>query len=172
LYTTPAGVHANQVVGEGAVIFIRTILPNLKVGAGLAFDNTFGFPMVYPGLIVDWAIDGKGGKYFARINSTEISAGMKYNEKFQWSLNVDAFGASALFYDKMFTHLYYTAGLTPEFKIGKSVSIPLTVGATLSRNAYAHGRSITDFFSYLGKDDVPHFKPSVFVSVGVVVGMQ
>ncbi|MBT1711201.1 hypothetical protein KK062_23355 [Fulvivirgaceae bacterium PWU5] len=57
-----------------SVIFVRSITPNLKVGAGLAFDNTFGFPMVYPGLLVDWAIDGKGGKYFARLNSNEITA--------------------------------------------------------------------------------------------------
>jgi hypothetical protein len=55
--------------------FFKDNHTNLKVGVRLAFDNTFGFPMLYPGLVVDWAIDGKGSKYFARLNPNEIKAG-------------------------------------------------------------------------------------------------
>jgi hypothetical protein len=171
LYTSSSGITARQVIGEGSVIFVRNITPNLKVGAGLAFDNTFGFPMVYPGLIVDWAIDGKGGKYFARLNSNEIKAGIKYSENFQLYLNFDVFGASALYKDNMFTHMYYGIGVTPEFKVGKYFSIPVTLGMTASRNMYSNDRNVKDFFSYLGKDDVPHFAPSPFVSVGITYGM-
>lgn len=171
LYTTSSNFSSNQIIGEGALIFIRTITPNLKVGVGIAFDNTFGYPMAYPGLIVDWAIDGRGGKYFARLNSNEIKAGVKYNEKFQLSLNLDAFGASALFKDKMFSHVYYTAGITPEFEIGKGFSIPITVGATLFRNMYSHNRNLTDFFSYMTRKNVQHFAPSPFVSIGITYGL-
>jgi hypothetical protein len=171
VYTSSANIGIRQVVGEAAVIFVRNIMPNLKVGAGLAFDNTFGFPMVYPGLIVDWAIDGKGGKYFARLNSNEIKAGIKYSDKFQLYMNFDVFGASALYKDEMFTHMYYAVGVTPEFKVGKYFSIPVTLGISASRNMYVNDRTVQDFFSYLGKDDVPHFTPSPFVSVGITYGM-
>jgi hypothetical protein len=167
LYTTSSGISANQIIGEGALIFIRAITPNLKVGAGVAFDNTFGFPMVYPGLIVDWAIDGMGGKYFARLNSNEIKAGIKYSEKFQLYVNFDAFGASALYKEKMFTHLYYAVGITPEFKVGKYFSMPVTVGVTASRNVYSHDRNLTDFFSYMAKEHTPHFAMSPYVSIGI-----
>lgn len=171
VYASSASIGIHQVVGEAAVIFVRTITPNLKVGAGLAFDNTFGFPMVYPGLIVDWAIDGKGGKYFARLNSNEIKAGIKYSDKFQLYVNFDVFGASALYKDEMFTHMYYAVGVTPEFKIGKYFSIPVTLGVSASRNMYVNDRTVQDFFSYLGKENLPHFAPSPFVSVGVTYGM-
>ena len=171
LYTTSSGIRSNQIIGEGALIFIRTISPNLKVGAGVAFDNTFGFPMVYPGLMVDWAIDGKGGKYFARLNSNEIKAGVKYSEKFQLYANFDIFGASALAKDKMFTHVYYAAGITPEFKVGKYFSIPVTAGVTFSRNMYSNDRTLTNFLSYLSKDNVPHFAPSPYLSIGINYGM-
>jgi hypothetical protein len=171
VYTSSADISMRQVVGEAAVIFVRSITPNLKVGAGLAFDNTFGFPMVYPGLIVDWAIDGKGGKYFARLNSNEIKAGVKYSDKFQLYINFDVFGASALYKDEMFTHMYYAFGVTPEFKVGKYFSIPVTLGVSASRNMYVNDRTVQDFFSYLGKENLPHFAPSPFVSIGITYGM-
>jgi hypothetical protein len=171
LYTSSANIGMRQVVGEAAVIFVRNITPNLKIGAGLAFDNTFGFPMVYPGLIVDWAIDGKGGKYFARLNSNEIKAGVKYSDKFQLYVNFDVYGASALYKDEMFTHMYYAVGVTPEFKVGKYFSIPVTLGISASRNMYVNDRTVQDFFSYFGKDNLPHFTPSPFVSIGITYGM-
>jgi hypothetical protein len=172
VYTTSSGIRSNQIVGEGALIFLRTITPNLKVGLGLAFDNTFGFPMLYPGLVVDWAIDGKGGRYFARLNSNEVKAGIKYNEKFQVYASFDAFGASALYKNKLFTHLSYAAGITPEFKVGKHFSIPITLGVNLSRNMYLHDRNLTDFFSYMAKDNVPHFAASPYVSFGINYGLK
>jgi len=171
LYTASSGVYSSQIIGEGALIFIRTITPNLKAGAGVAFDNTFGFPMAYPGLIVDWTIDGKGGKYFARLNSNELKAGIRYSDKFQLYANFDAFGASALAKDKMFTHLYYAAGITPEFKAGKYFTIPITIGMTFSRRMYSNDRTLTNFLSYMTKDSTPHFGPSPYVSVGINYGM-
>ena len=160
-------ITAKQVVGEGALIFIRELRPNLKVGIGLAFDNTFGFPMAYPGLLVDWAVDGKGGKYFVRVNSNELKAGIKFNESIQLSASFEASGASALYKDKMFTHTFFAAGLTPEFKVGKHLNIPLTVGVSGMRSMYANQRKISDFFSYLNKDHLPGFSPSLYVSAGV-----
>lgn len=171
VYTASSNLSATQIIGEGALIFIKTIRPNLKVGAGVAFDNTFGFPMVYPGIIVDWAIDGKNGKYFARLNSNELKAGMKVNDNFQVYLNFDVFGASALYKDKMFTHVYYAVGITPEIKLSKYFSMPIMVGITASRNMYAHNRTLTDFFSYMTKDSAPHFGVSPYVSVGISYGM-
>jgi len=160
-------ITARQVVGEGALIFIREIRPNLKIGVGVAFDNTFGFPMAYPGLLIDWAVDGRGGKYFVRVNSNELKAGMKFSESVQLSFSFEASGASALYKDKMFTHTFLAAGLTPEFKVGKHINIPLTVGISGARTMYSHKRKISDFFSYLNRDNVPGFSPSLYASAGI-----
>lgn len=160
-------IGAKQIVGEGALIFIREIRPNLKVGVGVAFDNTFGFPMAYPGILVDWAVDGKGGKYFVRFNTNELKAGVKINDWAQLSASFEASGTSALYKDKMFTHTFIAVGLTPEFKVGKHVNIPITVGVSGMRSMYANKRNISDFFSYLSKDNLPGFSPSLYVSAGV-----
>lgn len=168
VYTSSVShISAKQVVGEGALIFIREIRPNLKVGVGIAFDNTFGFPMAYPGIFVDWAVDGRGGKYFVRINSNELKAGMKLTQSFQLSASFDLSGTSALYKDKMFTHTFFAAGLTPEFKVGKHLTIPVTVGISGTRTMYSHDRKISDFFSYLTKDNLPRFSPSLYVSGGI-----
>jgi hypothetical protein len=160
-------ISTKQVVAEGALIFIREIRPNLKVGLGVAFDNTFGFPMAYPAILVDWAVDGRGGKYFVRVNTNELKAGIKLSESFQLSASIEASGASALYKDKMFTHTFFAAGLTPEFKVGKHLTIPLTVGISGMRSMYSHERKVSEFFSYLNKDHLPGFSPSLYVSSGL-----
>ena len=170
LYSSPAHISADRIIGEGAVIFVRQILSNLKIGAGIALDNTFGFPMVYPGIIVDWAVDGKNGKYYVRVNSSEIKVGARYSDTFSLSILCEGSGALVLEKDRMFTHQYYTVGLTPEFKIG-NFKIPVTAGISTSRQAYSHDRKLTDFFSYMTRDDLPHFALSPYVAVGISYGI-
>ena len=59
LTTVGAGVYASSdvklknVLGQGGVIFIRQFKSNLSLGAGLAVNNTFGYPMVFPAIYFD-----------------------------------------------------------------------------------------------------------------------
>lgn len=47
-------IEARNILGNAAVVFIRTPKPNLEWGVGLALNNTFGYPMVFPALYFDW----------------------------------------------------------------------------------------------------------------------
>jgi hypothetical protein len=44
---------------------------------------------------------------------------------------------------------------------------PVTVGVTASRNMYSHDRNLTDFFSYMARENTPHFAASPYVSIGI-----
>ena len=39
-----------NVLGSAGLVFVRRILPNLELGAGLALNNAFGYPMALPAL--------------------------------------------------------------------------------------------------------------------------
>ena len=52
---TSSDVKLKNVLGQGGVIFIRQFKSNLSLGAGLAVNNTFGYPMVFPAIYFDWS---------------------------------------------------------------------------------------------------------------------
>ena len=56
---TASDVRLKNVLGQGGVIFIRQFKPNLSLGAGLAVNNTFGYPMVFPAIYFDWTTEGR-----------------------------------------------------------------------------------------------------------------
>lgn len=39
-----------NVLGSAGLVFVRRIFPNLELGAGLALNNAFGYPMALPAL--------------------------------------------------------------------------------------------------------------------------
>ena len=56
---TSSDVKLKNVLGQGGVIFIRQFKSNLSLGAGLAVNNTFGYPMVFPAIYFDWSTEGR-----------------------------------------------------------------------------------------------------------------
>ena len=53
-----SSIHIGEnVVANGAVVFIWHWKPNLEIGGGAALNNTFGYPMLFPALYVKY----KGG---------------------------------------------------------------------------------------------------------------
>ncbi len=158
----------SNVLGSGGAIIIWHLRPNLDLGGGLALSTTFGYPMVFPAIYLNWRLEGRYEVNVSMINALELSAGMQINKYFTLKLVAEMNGSLALTEQegkkKMFTHQYIITGLQPEFKINKSLSIPVTIGLTATRSAYYQDRSLKAFFKDMDKDYDPYFTPSFYAS--------
>jgi len=173
---TPSLSHASfdNVLASGGAIIIWHLRKNLDLGGGLALNTTFGYPMVFPAFYINWYIDGKYKVNLSMVNAVELSAGMDINKYAALNLVVEMNGSLALMKvdekKKMFTHQYITAGLQPEIKLLKSLSIPITIGITADRTAYYEDRSLKAFFKGMKREYDPHFSPSFYCSAGIRYG--
>jgi hypothetical protein len=161
-------MRSKNLMGQGSVMFIMRLRPNLHLGAGLALDNNFGYPMAYPSFFVEWNVEGK---YHVKAGMDGINAGIKLADWFNLNLAGNIYGSLALLEkdgkDMMFTHQYIVGGLQPEFRIGKSFSIPVTVGVSAYRPASYQERTIKDFFKVMGRDYDPYFSVSTYASIAL-----
>lgn len=158
----------SNVLGSGGAIVIWHLLPNLDLGGGLALNTAFGYPMVFPAIYLNWRLEGRYEVNVSMLNALELSAGMQMNKCFCLKVVAEMNGSLALTEqegkEKMFTHQYIIAGLQPELKIGKSLSIPITIGMTATRSAYYQDRSLKAFFKDMNKEYDPYFTPSFYTS--------
>jgi hypothetical protein len=165
--TKLSNIRMKNSLGQGGVVFIRHLKPNLDIGGGLALSNTFGYPMVFPAFYFNWNTEGRYQVKITLMDVFEVSGGIKFSKNFNLKLVGEMNGMLALTEkdgkDVMFTHQYVTAGLQPEFVFGK-VSIPITLGISAFRDSYYQKRSLKDFFS---DKDQPHFNPAGYGSIAI-----
>ena len=99
-----------------------------------------------------------------------MSAGLDVAKWFRLSLIGEMNGQSALMEkegkDVIFSHQYIVAGLRPEIKLGKNVSIPLTAGVNAVRPAYFSDRTLKGMFAE-GQDY--YFQVSLYLSAGLTI---
>lgn len=93
---TSSDVKLKNVLGQGGVIFIRQFKSNLSLGAGLAVNNTFGYPMVFPAIYFDWSTEGRYQIKVSMLNAMEVSAGMKMNKYLNLRIVAEMNGSLAL----------------------------------------------------------------------------
>ncbi|PXV61118.1 hypothetical protein CLV62_12652 [Dysgonomonas alginatilytica] len=159
-----------NVLASGGVIFIRHLKPNLDLGGGIAVNNSFGFPMVFPALYLNWTTQGNFAFKVSMLEGLEISAKHNFSKYFSLSLIAEVNGQLALVEkdgkDKMFSHQYIVGGLRPEIKIGKNLSIPLTAGINAMRLAEFSDRSFKGMF----QDRSYYFQISPYASAGLQIG--
>lgn len=67
--------------------------------------------------------------------------------------------------DKIFSHQYIVLGFRPEIKIGKGVSIPITVGINAVRPTQITNRSIS--LNNIFPDKSYYFQSSFYASAGL-----
>lgn len=160
-----------HVLGNAGVIFIRQLNPNLEIGGGLALNNTFGYPMVFPAFYFNWRYNKQYNVKISAMDGFEMSIGYSPKDFLELSLVAEVNGQMALLErnnkDVMFTHQYIVAGIRPEFKISKSFSIPLTVGINAMRAGYFNNRSIKALFNS-GEYD-PYFQISPYASAAIKI---
>ena len=158
-----------NVLANGAFILVWHLQPNLEIGGGVALNNSFGYPMVFPALYLKY----KGGfsdKFTIDINlldGTKVAFGYDYSENLSLKLVANIGGYLAYLrrngQKEMFSSQTFFVGLEPEFKIGKHVSIPLTVGGSLVRSGRYRERKLSAMFASEAKNEDGSARSSVFL---------
>lgn len=180
-------MSGKSILGQGGILFIKHAKPNMDWGIGVALNNVLGYPMIFPSLYFDWRLEGKYQFKISMYNTFEASASMKINDNFKLSLIGEANGLTAVVERDgktvLFVNQYAYAGLQPEFRIGKSLSIPITIGVSMSREVYYKDRTIKAIFddnksisfdengfNKIESDKRPGFGISAYGSVGIKYG--
>ena len=158
-----------NVLANGAFILVWHLQPNLEIGGGVALNNSFGYPMVFPAFYLKY----KGGfsdKFTIDINlldGTKVAFGYDYSENLSLKLVTNIGGYLAYLrrngQKEMFSSQTFFVGLEPEFKIGKHVSIPLTVGGSLVRSGRYRERKLSAMFASEAKNEDGSARSSVFL---------
>ena len=158
-----------NVLANGAFILVWHLQPNLEIGGGVALNNSFGYPMVFPAFYLKY----KGGfsdKFTIDINlldGTKVAFGYDYSENLSLKLVANIGGYLAYLrrngQKEMFSSQTFFVGLEPEFKIGKHVSIPLTVGGSLVRSGRYRERKLSAMFASEAKNEDGSARSSVFL---------
>jgi len=163
-------VRFKNILGNAGVIFIYHLRSNLDLGGGIAVNNSFGFPMAFPALYLNWTTDGKFAFRVSMMKGLELSA--RYDASKYLSLNfvAEMNGQMALLEqdgkDKIFSHQYFIVGLRPEIKIGKHLSIPITAGMSAMRPSEMTNRSLKSLFQDRGY----YFQVAPYASAGLKIG--
>ncbi len=173
-HTRLGSLTMDQVLFDGAAAFLWHLRPNLDIGFGLAFNNSFGFPMAFPAFLLRWELDGRFELAIQMMDAASVTAGTRFGSRFKLGVTWEANGSMAR--EKIggkrwtFTHSYMVAGLKPEIRIGKAVTIPLVAGITAERTAYYERSSLKAFFKSMSREYNPGYKTAPYFSAAVRVG--
>ena len=158
-----------NVLANGALVFIWHWRPNLEIGGGVALNNSFGYPMVFPALYLKY----KGGfsdKFtidVSLLDGTKVAFGYDYSENLSLKLVANIGGYSAYLrrngQKEMFSSQTFFVGLEPEFKLGKHISIPVTFGGSFIRSGRYRARTLSAMFASEAKNEDGSARSSVFL---------
>ena len=158
-----------NVLANGALVFIWHWRPNLEIGGGVALNNSFGYPMVFPALYLKY----KGGfsdKFTIDINlldGTKVAFGYDYSENLSLKLVANIGGYLAYLrrngQKEIFSSQTFFVGLEPEFKLGKHISIPVTFGGSFIRSGRYRERTLSAMFASEAKNEDGSARSSVFL---------
>jgi hypothetical protein len=174
VYTDLSEFSGKCILGQGGVLFVRKMNPNLDFGGGAAINNVLGYPMAFLALYLDWHRNGKFDFNLSLANTFEISASMQVKENLRLRLTGEAGGVSAIVTrngeSKIFVQQYGTAGLQPEFKLSKYIALKVTAGISVSRDAYFQERKIRAFYGNT-PDEYPHFGIAPYFAASLKYGL-
>lgn len=148
VYSDMEQTNKDDVLLQGGVYFIKQFNPNLAFGMGPVLTNSFGVPMVLPGIYFNW--ESRGALHF-RVNFPEgLELGYRMSENFDLKAVLELGGMTAetnvggksilLGYQQII------AGIKPQVKLGKNWILEPTVGTTLVRSFSTNNRKIRDIF--------------------------
>ena len=165
-----SSIHIGEnVVANGAFMLVWHLRPNLEIGGGVALNNSFGYPMVFPAFYFKY----KGGfsdKFTIDINlldGTKVAFGYDYSENLSLKLVANIGGHLAYLrrngQKEMFSSQTFFVGLEPEFKLGKHISIPVTFGGSFIRSGRYRERTLSAMFASEAKNEDGSARSSVFL---------
>lgn len=160
-------IRYKNVLGSAGVIFICHLNANLELGGGVAVNNSFGHPMAFPAIYLNWNTNGKFKFKTSMMDGLKLSAEYEASKYLNLSIVAEMNGQMALVEkdgkDKIFTHQYVVAGFRPEIRVGKNLSIPITAGINAMRTAEFADRSLKSIF----RDESYYFQISPYLSAGI-----
>lgn len=176
-----SSIHIGEnVVANGALLFVWYWRANLEIGAGAALNNTFGYPMLFPALYFKY----KGGfsdKFtidVSLLDGGKVAFGYNYRENLSLKLVANIGGYAAYLrrneQKEMFSSQTFFVGVEPEFKIGKHVSIPLTIGGSFIRSGRYRERTLAAMFQSEAKNEdgtarSSVFLPALYLATGITI---
>ena len=176
-----SAIHIGEnVLANGALVFVWHWMPNLEIGGGVALNNSFGYPMVFPAFYLKY----KGGfsdKFTIDVNlldGAKVAFGYNYHKNLSLKLVANMGGYLAYLkrngQKEMFSSQTFFVGLEPEFKIGKHISIPITAGAIFLRTGRYRKRALAAMFEPEAKNEdgtvrSSQFNPAFYFSVGITI---
>ena len=176
-----SSIHIGEnVVANGAFVLVWHWRPNIEIGGGVALNNTFGYPMVFPAFYFKYngAFSYKFTIEAASIDGAKIAFGYNFSDNFNLKLVANVGGYAAYLKrngrKEIFTQQNIITGLQPEFKIGKHLSIPIIVGANFLRSGVYQERKLSAMFKSEAKneDGTPRssqFNPAFYLSAGITI---
>ena len=168
VYTDLENINKDDILGQGAVVFIKQFNPNLAFGFGPGITTAFGIPMIMPFIYFDWK---SGTKFKFSINFPEgAEAGYQFSDAFALKavIGLDGMTAERKKEGKsiLLGYQQVAAGLRPELKIGKSMTLRVTGGTVLARSFSENDRSLKSIFKEKKQKD-PSFTNSLYVAVAL-----
>ena len=176
-----SSIHIGEnVVANGAFVLVWHLRPNIEIGGGVALNNSFGYPMVFPAFYFKYngAFSDKFTIEVGSIDGLKVALGYNYRENLDFKLIANMGGYSAYLRrngeKEIFSQQTFVVGLQPEFKIGKHVSIPLTVGGSFIRSGRYRERKLSAMFASEAKNEdgtsrSSHFNPALYFAAGVTI---
>ena len=165
-----SSIHIGEnVVANGAFVLVWHLRPNIEIGGGVALNNSFGYPMVFPAFYFKYndAFSDKFTIEVGSIDGLKVALGYNYRENLDFKLIANMGGYSAYLRrngeKEIFSQQTFVVGLQPEFKIGKHVSIPLTVGGSFIRSGRYRERKLSAMFASEAKNEDGSARSSVFL---------
>lgn len=163
-------IRFKNMLASGSIIFIHHFSSAFQLGGGIALNNSFGFPMGFPAIYLNWITQGRFGAKISLMEGLALSVNYDFNKNFRLNLVAEMSGQMALLEqdgkDKIFSHQYIIVGLRPEIKLSKRVAIPITMGISAIRPAEISNRSLKNMFDDKGY----YFQIAPHVSAGLQIG--
>jgi hypothetical protein len=148
VYTDMEEINKDDVLVQGGVLFIKQFNPNLALGLGPVLTNSFGVPMVLPGIYFNWE---SHGAFHFKVNFPEgLEVGYRMSETFDLKAVLELSGMTAETRignkSMLLGYQQIIAGIKPQVKLGKNWIFEPTIGSTLVRSYSTNNRKIKEIF--------------------------
>ncbi|MBB1137901.1 DUF6268 family outer membrane beta-barrel protein [Myroides sp. WP-1] len=167
IYTTDVEmINKETILAQGGVFFIKHFNEKVALGVGPVLTNSFGVPMVLPGIYFNWETHGD---FYVRVAFPQgVELGYKMNEIVDLKLAADLQGMTAVIKkdDKnmLLGFQQIVAGFRPEFKFNDNLTLSLTAGSSLVRSFSYNERKIKNIFKEKKEAD-PRFTSTFYGAV-------
>ncbi|WP_418887962.1 DUF6268 family outer membrane beta-barrel protein [Myroides oncorhynchi] len=166
IYTDMNTINEQAILGQGGVFFIKHFNKKVSLGVGPVLTNSFGVPMVLPGIYFNWQTYGD---FFLKVAFPQgMELGYKLTNTVDLKAAIDLQGMTAVIKqddkDMLLGFQQVVAGFRPEFKFSNNITLSLTAGSSLVRSFSYNERKIKNIFKEKKVAD-PKFTSTFYAAV-------